>query len=121
MSKSKPFPFAVPEGMPTFPGFSKESFESMTNAYSEWLHNANRIQAEMIRFMGDRFSKDVKMMSRFAQCRNPEDFLKVQSEIVAELAADYQQEGTKLLALFGDASKEAWGEFTRTASAKRSG
>ena len=114
MTKSKPFPFAVPEGMPSFPGFSKESFESMTSAYSEWLRNANRVQAEMIRFMGERFSKDVKMMSRFAQCRKPEDFLQVQGEIVAELAADYQQEGAKLLALFGDASKEAWGEFTRT-------
>ena len=121
MSKSKPFPFAVPEGMPAVPGFSKESFEWMSNAYSEWLHNTNRVQAEVIRFMGDRFSKDVKMMSRFAECRKPEDFLKLQSEIVTELAADYQQEGAKILALFGEASREAWSEFTRAADAKRSG
>lgn len=121
MSKPKQFPFAVPEGMPAVPGFPKESFEWMSNAYSEWLHNTNRVQAEMIRFIGDRFSKDVKMMSRFAECRKPEDFLKLQGEIVAEMAADYQQEGTKILALFGDASKEAWGEFTRAADTKRSG
>ena len=61
-------------------GFGKESFEWMSNAFSEWLGNANRMQAEVIRFMGDRYSKDVKMMTRFAECRKPEDFLKLQSE-----------------------------------------
>ena len=89
MNKSKQqFPFAMPEGMPAFPGFGKESFEWMSNAFSEWLGNANRMQAEVIRFMGDRYSKDVKMMTRFAECRKPEDFLKLQSELAAELAAD---------------------------------
>jgi hypothetical protein len=35
MSKSKQFPFAMPEGMPAFPGFGKESFEWMSNAFSD--------------------------------------------------------------------------------------
>jgi hypothetical protein len=35
MNKSKQqFPFAMPEGMPAFPGFGKESFEWMSNAFS---------------------------------------------------------------------------------------
>lgn len=120
MTKSKQqFPFAMPEGMPTFPGFGKESFEWMSKGFSEWLSNANRMQAELIRFMGDRYSKDVKMMARFAECRKPEDFLKLQTEIAAELTADYQQEGARLLALFGDASKQAWQEFTKAGDTKR--
>jgi hypothetical protein len=120
MNKSKQqFPFAMPEGMPAFPGFGKESFEWMSNAFSEWLGNANRMQAEVIRFMGDRYSKDVKMMARFAECRKPEDFLKLQSEVAAELAADYQEQGARILALFGDASKQAWQDVTRSGDTKR--
>jgi hypothetical protein len=91
----------------------------MSNAFSEWLGNANRVQAEMIRFMGDRYSKDLKMMARFAECRKPEEFLKLQSEIAAELAADYQAEGARVLALFGDASKQAWQEFGKAGQTKR--
>jgi hypothetical protein len=79
------------------------------------MGNANRMQAEMIRFIGDRYSKDVKMMARFAECRKPEEFLKLQSELAAELAADYQEQGARLLALFGDASKQAWHEVPRLA------
>jgi len=112
MNKSKPFNFAMPEGVPTLPGLGKESFEWMSTAFSEWLGNANRMQAEVIRFMGDRYSKDVKMMMRFGECRKPEDFLKLQSELAAELAADYQEEGARLFALFGDASKQALQEIT---------
>jgi len=119
MSKSKQFPFAMPEGMPAFPGFGKESFEWMSNAFSEWMGNANRMQAEVIRFMGDRYSKDVKMMARFAECRKPEEFLKLQSELAAELAADYQEQGARILALFGDASKQAWHEVTKAGETKR--
>ena len=120
MSKSKQqFPFAMPEGMPAFPGLGKESFEWMSKGFSEWLSNAHRMQAEVIRFMGDRYSKDVKMMARFAECRKPEDFLKVPSELAAELAADYQEQGARFLALFGDASKQAWQEFTKAGETKR--
>ena len=113
MNKSKQFPFLMPEGMPTFPGLGKESFEWMSTAFSEWLSNANRMQAEVIRFIGDRYSKDVKMMMRFAECRKPEDYLKIQSELAAELTADSQQEGARLLALIGDASKQAWQEIAK--------
>jgi hypothetical protein len=116
MSKSKQFPFG--NGMPSIPGFNNESFAWMSSAFSEWLHNTNRVQAEVIRFMGERFSKDVKMVSRFAECRNPEDFIKMQNQVLSELAADYQQEGSRMLALFGEASKDLWGEFTRASGAK---
>ena len=69
--------------------------------------------------MGDRYSKDVKMMARFAECRKPEDFLKLQSEIAAELAADYQEQGARILAMFGDASKQAWQDVTKSGDTKR--
>ena len=38
--------------------------------------------------MSERFSKDVKMASCFAECRNPEDFMRVQNQVLSELAAD---------------------------------
>ena len=82
MSKSKQSPFG--NGMPSIPGFNNESFAWMSSAFSEWLHNTNRVQAEVIRFMGERFSKDVKMVSRFAECRNPEDFMKMQNQVLSE-------------------------------------
>ena len=73
----KSFPFGT--GMPSIPSFNEESFAWISNGFSEWLHNINRVQAEVIRFMSERFSKDVKMASRFAECRNPEDFMRVQN------------------------------------------
>ena len=113
MSKpSKSFPFSL-DTLPALPGFGPDSFTWMSNAFSEWLNNSNRVQAEVIRFMGERFSKDVKMLSRFAECRKPEDFLRVQNTLLSELTTDYQQEGARMLALFGDASKDVWGNFTR--------
>jgi len=120
MSKSAQSPFKLPEGFPGLTAAARDSFDSMTHAYSDWLQNANRVQAEMIRFVGERFSKDVAMMSRFAECRKPEDYLKLQGVLLTELAADYQQEGTRILELFGDASRQAWGGFVRATETKRS-
>jgi hypothetical protein len=119
MSKPAAFPFNLPEGFPELTSTARESFETMTRAYSEWLRNANRVQAEMIRFVGERFTKDVSMMSRFADCKKPEDYFKVQGELLTELTADYQQEGARILGLFGDAAQQAMSGFTRTGAAKR--
>jgi Phasin protein len=120
MSKSQSFPFVFPEGIPAFPGFNKDSFESVSKAYSDWLHNANRVQAEMIRFVGERFSKDLNLVSRFAACKQPDEFLRLQGEVMTELASDYMQEGARIFSLFGDASKQSLQSFTKAAGSKRS-
>ena len=123
MSKAAQSPFSLPEGFSGLTAATKESFDSMTHAYSEWLQNANRVQAEVIRFIGDRFNKDASLISRFAACRKPDEFLRLQADAMTELAGDYMQEGARIFSLFSDVSREAFGEFAKTAgkSSKRSG
>ena len=100
-------------------GATRESFESMSNAFSDWVQNANRVQTEMIRFIGDRFSKDLNLLSRLASCKQPEEFLRLQAEAMSEIASDYMQESAKLLALFGDASRSGAEDIARAAGAGR--
>ncbi len=118
MSKSQPT-ISLPEGGIFNANASRESFESMSNAYSDWLQNANRVQTEMIRFIGDRFSKDLSLISRLASCKQPDEFLRLQAEAVSEIATDYMQEGAKLLAMFGEASRSGAEEVVRAAGAAR--
>jgi hypothetical protein len=109
----------LPEGSILNAGAARESFESMSSAFSDWLQSANRVQTEMIRFISDRFSKDLHLMSRLASCKQPDEFLRLQAEAMSEIASDYMQEGAKLLALFGDASRSGYEEVARAASAAR--
>lgn len=111
MSQKTAFPFGVPVGFSELSESTQTSFAAVTRAYSEWLHGANRLQAEMFRFGADRFNKDVALLSRFGQCREPEEFLKLQSDAMAELAHDYLEQGSRIVKMFGDAAKSATGEF----------
>ena len=109
----------IPEISNLNAGATRESFESMSNAFSDWVQNANRVQTEMIRFIGDRFSKDMGLISRLASCKQPDEFLRLQAEAMSEIATDYMQEGAKLLALFGEASRNGAAEAARAARAAR--
>ena len=86
---------------------AQASFHALSNTYAAWLKNANRMQAEAIRFVSDRFNKDVQMLSRFGNCKKPEDVLRLQSELVTQLMGDYSDECAKWIALLGDAAKDA--------------
>jgi len=120
MSKQEQNPFRLPDAFGAIPAATKESFESMSKAFSDWLSNANRMQTEMARFISDRFNKDVTMISRFASCKKPEDFLQLQAELVRDLTNDYLQEGAKIFGLFSDAAKEGFGELRKTTGPGRS-
>ena len=85
---------------------AKASLDTMTKAYANWLKNANRLQAEALRFVSDRFNKDLQLLSRFGSCKRPEDFLGMQSEAMTQMANDYMTEGAKWVALFGEAAKD---------------
>lgn len=118
MNKSAQFPFNVPD-FGALAGAPQPSFEAMSRAYSEWLRNANRVQAELIRFVGDRFNKDVSLIARFANCRQADEFVKLQSEAMTELANDYLQQGARIFALFNESSKAAVEEFSKSPGGKR--
>ncbi|HZP67417.1 MAG TPA: phasin family protein [Rudaea sp.] len=98
-------PFAMPD-LGAMSDSAKSAIEAMSKTYMSWFKNANRVQAEAIRFLSDRFAKDLALASRFGACRKPEDFVAVQSEVATELVKDYMEESAKFVALFGDAFKD---------------
>lgn len=115
MSKQQQNTFAMPQNFSGFPGFSKESFEALSEVFTDSVRNGSRIQAELLRFVGDRFSKDVALISRLAACKEPTAFLNLQSELVSGLTNDYLQEGAKIFALASEVAKENIGKFAKTA------
>jgi hypothetical protein len=116
MSKQQQDTFSMPQTFSGIPGFSKESFEALSEVFSESVRNGNRIQAELLRFVGDRFSKDVALISRLAACKEPTAFLNLQSELVTGLTNDYLQEGAKIFALASEVAKENFGKFAKAAT-----
>ncbi len=105
-------PFQLPD-FTAMTASTQASFETMSKAYANWLKGANRLQTEAIRFVGDRFNKDLQILSRFGSCTKPEDFLSLQSEATTQLVNDYLEQGAKWIALLGDVAKEQ----TRAATA----
>jgi Phasin protein len=115
---SNPNPFGVPTSPEAMSALTKQTFDTMSSAYSGWLRNATKVQAEAIRFINDRFTKDIEMMSQFAQCKKPEDIAALQAKLVSSLVADYTAESTKIIALFSDVAKEGLEGLTKTAANK---
>lgn len=94
------------------------AIESMSTAFSAWMRNANRLQCEAIRFVADRFAKDVEMTQQFAKCKKPEEILDLQAKLVNAMMSDYMNESAKFLTLFSDIAKEGFEEIARNASTK---
>src|ERR1700739_1116562 len=103
------------DSVASFSDATKQSNERLTGAFSEAFKNANRIQGEMIRFATIRFNKDAAALSRFAECKSPQDVLQVQSQLFAELSADYLQESERVLSLFGEITRESLERFAKDA------
>ena len=118
MTKPEQNASKAPDGMADMSAMTKQSFDAMSGAFSTWLREANRFQAEALRFLNDRFAKDVRMMSQFATCKKPEEIFELQAKLMSSLVSDYMAEGTKVLELFGDAVKTEVDEFSKTLGAK---
>lgn len=96
-----------PAGVDATNHVARQSFDTMSQAFSNWMRNANRVQAETIRFMNERFTKDLQAFSRVGACRKPEDFVGLQSELLTQLVADYMEEGARMMKLFGNMADPA--------------
>ena len=81
---------------------AKASFEAMSDAYATWIKNANKLQAEAIRFVGERLDKDLQLLSRLGACKKPDEFLALQSDATSELVNDYLEEGKRWIALLSN-------------------
>ena len=83
-----------------------QSFEAVTNTYRVWINQANRMRDETIRFVQERFTKELEAAVKLAGCTNATEALAVQAEFANKMAADYLEEGQKIVELMGEVMKE---------------
>ena len=96
-----------------------QSLDVVSGAFTGWLRDANRFQAEAIRFLNDRLNKDIQMMSQYAACKKPEEIFELQAKLATSMVSDYMAEGTKVLELFGNAVKGEVEVFSKALNAKQ--
>lgn len=77
----------------------EQSRAMMVGAVSVWLRNANRGQAEAIRFVKDCFDRDLEALSDLAACRHPEDIFGLDAAVPRSLVSAYMAEGARVFAL----------------------
>ena len=90
----------------TFSTINDQSLNLFTDAFTRWVTNCNETSSELLRFVNERFDKDLKLAARFAECKRPEDFLALQTQLVTTMIADYAQEATKLAGMLTASSDE---------------
>lgn len=95
-------------GLPFAALFSEDhgSMEAVSRAYASLFGNVARTQAEMLRFMSDRFAKDAKMLGELAACKNPTDMIQLQVKLGSDVIADYVAETQRLMHLFESAAAD---------------
>lgn len=72
-------------------------------AVSAWMQHASQLQSEFVHFFAERVSADLRAFSRFAACRSPDDFMRVQVETISDFGADWLEQTLWLFSLFDDA------------------
>ena len=78
----------------------QDAAASTLDAYSAWLGNVAKAQAELLRFVGERFSKDAQIFAQFAACRTPVEISRLQVALGTGMIADYAGEAQRLISLF---------------------
>jgi hypothetical protein len=83
-----------------------QSIQAMTDIYTAWLSQASRVQEETMRFVQERFSKELDAATQIARCTNPLEAFALQAELAQKRAEDYVEEGQRLASLTGEIAKE---------------
>ena len=83
-----------------------QSIEAVTNTYRAWVNQANRMQGETMRFVQERFTKELEAAAQLARCKNPIEAFAVQADFAQRMAADYLEESQKLVELTGEIVRE---------------
>ncbi|MDP9139003.1 MAG: hypothetical protein M3N38_12660 [Pseudomonadota bacterium] len=68
---------------------------------------ATRWQEAMVRFCGLRMNRYVELSSRLWECRSPHDLLRLQTDFVQKMLADYKSESDVVCGQLVDAQKSA--------------
>lgn len=69
-----------------------------------WMEDAERLRAESLRFVVDRFGKDARLAAALAACRRPKELFDLQAAGLRECASDYLRESARLTSM----SVQAW-------------
>lgn len=73
---------------------------SALDVYTTWLGNVAKAQAELLRFVGERFNKDAQILTQFSACRTPADISRLQLALGTDMINDYAAETQRLISLF---------------------
>jgi len=101
----KPVDLTVPNAEAMW-NMDPQSFEAVANTYRAWFTQANKMRDETIRFVRERFTKELEAAVQLAGCTNPTEALAMQAEFANKMAADYLAEGQKIVELMGEMAKE---------------
>lgn len=85
----------------------QNSLDAVASTYTSLFGNVARAQAEVLRFLSERFVKDTRMLSRFAACKSPADVVELQLELGSGVIADYVAETQRMMGLFEQAASES--------------
>jgi hypothetical protein len=64
------------------------------------------MQEETMRFVQERFTKELEAAAQLARCTNPIEALAVQADFAQKRAQDYFEEGQKLVELTTEMAKQ---------------
>ena len=83
-----------------------KSLDYADRVYMEWLNAAGEVQSEAMEFLNNRFAKDSAVIARLGQCKTPLEVFGVQADYAGHAFADFVNEGQKIAACLGDATRE---------------
>jgi hypothetical protein len=78
--------------------------DPVINAYAWWLDHAGEFSNEAIRFVNHRLGKDLEAAQQLMKCDDTNEALALQARFAKELAADYLDEGRKMIDLMAQAA-----------------
>ena len=112
---------SVPVPLAGMAGFSGSLFEAYVQGSQAFLGSAFALNQEMLRFAGERFRADMKVLQILPQCANWQDIADRQS-IFARLAAEtYQGELFKLMERSTMVTTSMWNQIYGSAKLQPEG
>jgi Phasin protein len=89
--------------------------DPMINVYAWWLDQAGEWSNEAFRFANRRLRKDLEAAVQLMKCDDSNQALALQARFANDLAADYLDEGKKMLELMAHAAAPQSGSTQRHA------
>ncbi len=82
----------APAGLALMAGINAPALEIMRDLNARALAQWTEAHTIWLRFMQRRIARDTELPARLAQCKSPQDLVRIYSEYFQTAAQDYQQE-----------------------------